>query len=178
LRWGHTDRRPVPPWPLIPGRAGVPFTRVLYTAVASDRGLPLVCPACTLALHMRVRPSSTRPPARTPSLPRRAAGALAVQVRRLHPTRRLPWSGATARDAKYHPVIPGTTLLDHCLLSGPEGPEPALGFFEKKPGLSHFGREQASKRTKVFRPTSPGVARTFFFLFFVFVFVIVYVTLT
>ncbi len=32
------------------------------------------------------------------------------------------------------------------LIRRPGGPEPALG--EKKPGLSHFGREQASKTTK------------------------------
>ena len=44
-------------------------------------------------------------------------------------------------------------------LGGPEGPEPALG--EKKPGLSHFGREQASKTTKVFAQQARG-SRDFF----------------
>jgi hypothetical protein len=47
-------------------------------------------------------------------------------------------------------------------IKGPKGPEPALGFFEKKPpGLSHFGRDE-QHYNKSFRPTSPGVARTFF----------------
>jgi hypothetical protein len=40
------------------------------------------------------------------------------------------------------------------LIKGPKGPEPALGFFEKKPGLSHSGRF-ASKTTKV-SPNEPG----------------------
>ena len=51
------------------------------------------------------------------------------------------------------------------LLSGPEGPEPALGFFEKKPGLSHFGRFQATnKTTKVFAQQARGSRERFFVL--------------
>ena len=47
------------------------------------------------------------------------------------------------------------------ILGGPEGPEPALG--GKKPGLSHFGREQAASKTttKVFAQQARG-SRDFF----------------
>jgi hypothetical protein len=51
------------------------------------------------------------------------------------------------------------------LLSGPEGPEPALGFFEKKPGLSHSCRwQQQSKTTKVFAQQARGSRERFFVL--------------
>jgi hypothetical protein len=70
------------------------------------------------------------------------------------------------------------------IIKGPKGPEPALGFFEKKPGLSRKNlvshvdmsrsKQNNNKRilvllnvvhynnNKSFRPTSPVVARTFF----------------
>jgi hypothetical protein len=54
--------------------------------------------------------------------------------------------------------------LPSAVLGGREGPEPALG--EKKPGLSHFGREQqASKTTKVFAQPARG-SRDFFVTYF------------
>ncbi len=53
------------------------------------------------------------------------------------------------------------------LLSGPEGPEPALGFFEKKTRIVPlWSRSKQQNNNKSFRPTSPGVAGTFFFFRF------------
>jgi hypothetical protein len=51
------------------------------------------------------------------------------------------------------------------LIKGPKGPEPALGFFEKKTGLSHSGRF-ASKATKQqkFSPNEPGGRANVFFV--------------
>ncbi len=66
----------------------------------------------------------------------------------------------------------GTDDRSLLVLSGPEGLEPALGFFEKKTGLSHFGRdEQQAKQQQKFCPatSSPGVARTFFRFYYYFV---------
>jgi len=56
------------------------------------------------------------------------------------------------------------------LIIGPKGPEPALGFFGKKtpdcPKKSGVPRRHVDgnkqNNIKSFRPTSPGVARTFF----------------
>ena len=65
------------------------------------------------------------------------------------------------------------------LLSGPEGPEPALGFFEKKPRIVPLWSFcSKAKQQKFFAQQARGSRERFFFLFFVFVFVIVYVTLT
>jgi hypothetical protein len=65
----------------------------------------------------------------------------------------------TARLTNFSPFILHLT-------KGPKGPEPALGFFEKN-GLSHFGREAKQNNNKSFRPTSPGVARTFLRYYYV-----------
>ena len=44
----------------------------------------------------------------------------------------------------------------YTVLSGPEGPEPALGFFEKKLGLSHLGRLQQATKQQKLSPNKPG----------------------
>ncbi len=60
-------------------------------------------------------------------------------------------------------------FLGPAFIKGPEGPEPALGFFEKKPGLSQKDLEShvdmslaASKTTKVFAQRARGSRERFF----------------
>jgi hypothetical protein len=75
----------------------------------------------------------------------------------------------------------GCAIHVYIYINSPKGPEPALGFFEKNPGLSHSCREATKQQQQKFSPNEPGGRANVFYRFTLLLlrqrYVFVYVTL-